>query len=112
MVIIPFELKVNSINCEAEIYIPNAFSPNGDGQNDDFRVFIKETSTLNQFQLSIFDRWGNQVFFSSDPSTSWDGSFQSQLLQEGIYLWSISYVSNNVDSNGEIILKGNVLLMR
>jgi gliding motility-associated-like protein len=72
------------------IYVPNAFTPNGDGTND---VFKAVGEGINTFKLYIFDRWGNMLFYSEDINKGWDGTFQgrssSEILQEDVYVWKI-----------------------
>jgi gliding motility-associated-like protein len=58
--------------CPAIVYIPNAFTPNNDGVNDTFKPIISGAIILN-YQISIFDRWGNLVFSSNNPEESWNG---------------------------------------
>lgn len=73
------------------IYAPNIFSPNGDGQNDRFTLYGNR-SVLSIRWLQVFDRWGNLVFSGqdlkpNDESTGWDGSFRSQAVLPGVYVW-------------------------
>ncbi len=70
-------------------YIPDAFSPNGDGVNDIFTgkgIFVKE------FEMMIFDRWGNLTFFSDDYNKPWDGkaNYGTETAQQDIYIYSIN----------------------
>lgn len=89
-----------------KLYIPSAFTPNGDGVNDIFRIppgtFIK----LKQF--SVYDRWGNKIFTTIDKSKGWDGNFKGRLIDAGTYV----YYLQGIDNNGEVLLKGTVLLVR
>jgi gliding motility-associated-like protein len=74
-------------------YIPNAFSPNGDGVNEGFKgtgVGI-DTTTYN---LWIFDRWGMQIFYSDDMEKVWDGHIQGKtgdIVQEDVYVWKVKF---------------------
>ncbi len=76
-------LTINMVDCECEVYIPNAFTPDQDGLNDHFEV--KQACVLAAFHLFIYNRWGQLVFESSDPDFKWDGTFQGQLLPQGVY---------------------------
>jgi len=70
---------VNVMACErCKLYIPTAFSPNNDGINDVFIPFTEADCVLNNFQLQIFDRWGNQIFESNNPTIGWDGKYKNQ----------------------------------
>lgn len=71
-------------------YIPNAFSPNGDGRNEGFKgtgIGI-DTTTYN---IWIFDRWGNQVFHSLDMEETWNGRFNGAMVQEDVYVWKVRF---------------------
>ena len=82
-------IKIIRIDDEYALYVPNAFSPNGDGVNETF--FAKGVG-IKDFKMYIFDRWGNQAFFSDDIYKGWDGRFQSKgetIVQEDDYIWKI-----------------------
>lgn len=74
--------------CPTKIYIPNAFSPNGDGINDIFDIAAFDTET---YELKIFDRWGNMVFRTRDHEDDWDGNYNNQLAESGVYTWVLAY---------------------
>ncbi len=69
----------------AKIYIPNAFSPNGDGNNDVWAV-LGDSVRINS--ITVFNRWGEKVF-EADSNTGWDGTYQSQLQPAGVYVYYI-----------------------
>lgn len=79
-----------------KVYIPNAFTPNNDSKNDVWRVF---TSGVKYFQATVFDRWGEKVFESSDLQHGWDGTFKGAPVQPGIY----TYIVNVTYLDGEVI---------
>lgn len=90
-----------------EIYIPNAFTPNGDGQNDRFR-FIPVGITDYHF-FRIFNRWGELVYSSTDFRSGWDGNVNGRPSKPDTYLWIVE----GIDLNGKKILrKGTVTLLR
>ncbi len=70
--------------CPTRYYIPNVFSPNDDGLNDYFSVYGSDILSL---KLSVYDRWGNQVFESESLEARWDGSFHGKPLDPGVYVW-------------------------
>ncbi|MCC7332844.1 MAG: gliding motility-associated C-terminal domain-containing protein [Flavobacteriales bacterium] len=88
------------------LYIPNAFTPNGDGFNDIFYAFGKNIIT---FEMMIFDRWGEKLFTSKSLDKGWDGTYSGKIVQTETYVWKIKYtdVLNNM---GEQI--GTVTLIR
>jgi gliding motility-associated-like protein len=74
--------------CPSAIYVPNTFTPNGDGLND---VFIPVGKNIASMQLLIFDRWGGVIFESNDPRMGWDGTFRGEPVKEDIYMWKLRY---------------------
>ena len=68
------------------IWIPNAFTPNGDHENDEF--FCKGVNVWD-FQMYIYDRWGNQVFHSSAIEQHWDGTYQGHDAEEAVYSYIV-----------------------
>ncbi|RMG91719.1 MAG: hypothetical protein D6706_17965, partial [Chloroflexi bacterium] len=67
------------------VYVPNAFSPDGDDNNEIFRVYGTEIATLN---LRIFDRWGQKLFESNDINQGWDGTYKGEPLPPGVYTYT------------------------
>ena len=100
-----FTVNVHAQSCS--LFMPNAFTPNGDGKNDLFR--IPESVKINLKQFSIFDRWGNKVFSTTKRNTGWDGSFKGVASAAGVYIYVIEGVSDN---KKKILLKGTVTLIR
>jgi len=79
-----------TINPAYTFYIPNAFSPNGDGRNEGFKgtgIGI-DTTTYN---LWVFDRWGNQVFHSMDLEETWNGRFNGVIVLEDVFVWKVRF---------------------
>jgi gliding motility-associated-like protein len=75
------------IEAEYQFFIPNAFTPNGNGNND---YFMGEGIGIAEFQMLIFDRWGNQIFKSTDQYTGWDGKLSNgDLAQIDVYVYKI-----------------------
>lgn len=103
-----------NVQFEPKIYAPNAFSPNGDGTNDFFRIFVSEKNVLAIESLDIFDRWGMQMYhgeqlplFSIDAG--WDGQYQGQVCNPGVYVW---YARVKLLTGESVLVKGDVVLMR
>lgn len=86
-IVCKYSIKVDSL---AKLYIPNTFSPNGDEQNDNFEIFGKNIQFL---KLTIFDKWGNMVFQTEDPNTSWNGSFKEQPVAQGVFAYVFEYIN-------------------
>ena len=86
-------------------FIPNAFTPNGDGVNDDFYVELQEGATVLSFQ--IFDRWGEKVHDGLYP---WDGNYKGKKAPEGVYVYRTNI--HLVDMDQDVERQGSVTLMR
>jgi len=102
------------------IQVPNVFTPNGDGVNDEFRVAYK---SLKSFQCWIYSRWGRKVYYWNDPQKGWDGKINGRDADEGAYFYVIRAYGTDFDKNskpdqltkrrvGEYTLKGDINLLR
>lgn len=96
------------------IFTPNAFTPNSDGVNDEFKLGVPESCEVIQFSLQVFDRWGRIVFETKDVYNSWDGNYDGQKVGEGVYLWRFTATLRNLDKQeiSEVEKKGTVILIR
>ncbi len=97
---------------DANIFMPNTFSPNGDGNNDVFYPRGKGVYTIKQ--LRIYDRWGEEVFAryqftANDLSKGWDGTFKGKLLQPDVYVYMMDVQCDNGETT---VYKGNVALIK
>jgi len=88
-------VTVDYSECECFIYIPNSFTPNGDGRNDQFKV--EYDCFFDAFTLDIFDRWGQLLFHSNDPNASWDGYNEGKQVPLGVYLYQLKYDSYGIE---------------
>ena len=70
------------------VWIPNAFSINNDGLNDDFRVV---TGAIKTIEISVFNRWGELLYRSNDPTKGWDGTYQGNDCQLGVYMYLVKF---------------------
>jgi gliding motility-associated-like protein len=68
------------------IYIPNSFTPNGDGLNDTFGVYGE---AIKDFRIQVFNRWGQLIFESSDVTQRWNGVFDGQQVPQGSYVYRV-----------------------
>ena len=89
-----------------KLYIPSAFTPNGDGLNDFFRIPDKVAITLKEF--SIFDRWGKKIFTTKDRMKGWDGMNNGKPANTGVYIYMIS----GSTPDGNVLSKGIITLIR
>jgi gliding motility-associated-like protein len=92
---------------DCEFYIPNAFTPNGDGINDGFGLI--GAADYSPFSFRVYSRWGQTVFRTVSSATRWDGNFKGLAMPAGAYPWIIDYVNKK---GRPIKLKGVVLLVR
>lgn len=100
-------VQVLDYECSAgQIFIPNAFTPNGDGINDEFRV---RSNILKSMHLEIYNRWGNKVFETDDINKYWDGYYRGKLDQEEVYGY---YFTGECLQGEKVVLKGNVTLLK
>lgn len=90
-------------------YIPNAFTPNGDGLNDVFSITGLPPESILRFNLQVFNRWGELVFSSSDIREGWDGRTKGDPCPDGNYIWVMYYED---DSGIHRTNKGQVILLR
>jgi gliding motility-associated-like protein len=99
-------------DCPAVVYVPQAFSPNQDGSNDSLFVFGKN---FQKFNLKIFNRWGQVVYASEDPTKPWSGTFNGQPAPAGVYPWVITYEfinKNNRNRKERATKNGSISLVR
>ncbi len=98
------------IDADVAIYVPNTFTPNGDGINEMF--FAQGIGIDNDnFEMWVFDRWGNLIFYTDDMNDGWDGTVQGNptLCQEDTYVWKIK-CKDMLDKKHDLI--GHVNLIR
>jgi gliding motility-associated-like protein len=100
---------VDTEECICDFYIPSAFSPNNDGVNDQFYPFFN-CDNFTGYSMSIFNRWGELVFKTSDISTGWDGFFKSESQEVDSYVWVIEYFDEL--RNKTIMKKGVLTLLK
>jgi gliding motility-associated-like protein len=92
---------------DVAVYIPNAFTPNGDGLNDDIKPMIFCDFVFEQFL--VFDRWGENVFTSYRLDKGWDGTYKGSPAPLGVYHY---FVKGRKSDGSPAMLKGNFTLIR
>ncbi|HWJ92856.1 MAG TPA: gliding motility-associated C-terminal domain-containing protein [Flavisolibacter sp.] len=98
------EVLVNEGVCQ--IYFPTAFTPNTDGRNDAFRVLTDYK--FETFHLTLYNRWGEKIFESYDPSRGWDGNYHGKASPSGAYIWFCQFRRRGNASS----LRGTVTVIR
>ncbi len=92
------------------IFSPNTFTPDGDGVNDTWKVQIQGIDVQN-FQLEIFNRWGEKVFESLDPDGEWNGTYgDGRIVKDGSYIWTVRAYDFENDNKYEF--KGTVTVLK
>lgn len=94
------------VSKEWNVYIPNAFTPNGDADND---VFMPVGYGLTQVKLLIFDRWGTQIFAGDENNPGWDGKLKGKLCEQGVYVYQAeikTMAGNTIKRVGHVTLLG------
>jgi len=89
-----------------EMYVPNAFSPNGDGTND---ILYVRGVCLESFNFMVFNRWGEKVFETTDIKKGWDGTYKGDIMNTSVFVYRLE--GKTYDGKG-FSSKGNVTLIR
>lgn len=108
-----FDLAVSPFRSDDQpIYIPNAFTPNEDNNNDVFKPELAEEITILDYRMMIFDRWGNKIFESQDINIGWDGTFKGEIMDPAIfaYVFEIEYFI--CEAPKKVILDGDLNLQK
>lgn len=91
---------------ETDVFLPSAFSPNGDDVND---VLFLRSNFIDEMEILIYNRWGEQVFASKDQGVGWDGTFRGEELAPDVYAYTLRVICIN---QAEYNIRGNVSLMK
>lgn len=100
-------VTINTKNCPIYFYVPNAFTPNNDGTNDSFKPLLK--GPVINYRFTVYNRYGNQVFTSSNPQQGWDGTFKSKKQDNAVFIWTCDYQFAGKELINQ---KGTVTLIR
>lgn len=104
-------INITVEQCNCDLMIPNAFSPNGDDKNDIFLPrFIKEGCSWANYHLSIYNRWGELVYFSNNIKKGWDGSIKNKNADGGIYMYYVAFIDQSTGKSKTY--KGDISLIR
>ena len=100
------------ITSEFSVYVPNSFTPNGDGLNDTFSPVLAATDALDSYELHIFNRWGEEVFFTKDPMEHWIGDVRDGDFYGGNGLYSYRLLMRVEGSSEMREVNGMITLIR
>jgi gliding motility-associated-like protein len=100
--------EMNVINCDVNpvLYVPNIFSPNGDGNND---VLYVHGQGIESLQFIVYDRWGEKVFETTDNTQGWDGKFRGKDMEPAVFMY---YLKAKMNNDEELKWKGSITLVR
>ncbi len=102
-------IKIGITECDPEVWLPTAFTPNGNNLNEEY---VTQTYNVSKYELRIFNRWGQMVFFSNDPSKHWNGQFEGADCPSGEYRYTCRFegpVRNKVTIREKV---GTVTIIR
>lgn len=100
-------IVISEKQCLAGFYIPNAFTPNNDGRNDTFKPLL--FGNIDSYIFTVYNRFGQKVFESSDISKGWDGIYKGMLQDSNVFLWICRY---NFKGNTIKTERGSVMLIK
>jgi gliding motility-associated-like protein len=100
-------IYVVSSNCiEKDVFVPNTFTPNGDGEND---ILYVRSSTLKNLYFAVYNRWGQLVFETTDIHIGWDGIYKGMKADPAVFAW---YLRGECYNKDKFKTQGNVTLIR
>jgi gliding motility-associated-like protein len=91
------------------LYVPNTFTPDNDEHNQNWFISVDGIDFEN-FYLVLYNRWGEVVWESRDPKTSWDGTYNGRIVPNGTYIWKITYKEK--DNDGKKFHTGSINVLR
>ncbi|MBI4930067.1 MAG: gliding motility-associated C-terminal domain-containing protein [Bacteroidetes bacterium] len=105
-------VMVEPLNCgyaDDQLFVPDAFSPNGDTKNDRMEVYYPNSGCIKEFMLIIYNRWGEKVFEADNITVLWDGTYKGKQMNTAVFVYymKVTFITGN-----ETVRKGNVSLIR
>jgi len=101
---------INLLPCNCQVILPNAFTPNGDNNNDVFRPIFVCNIPLSNYKFSVFNRWGERVFSTTSRNKGWDGLLRNYSQSTGTYFYTPRF--KNPESGNIESYRGNVILIK
>ncbi len=89
-----------------DIFVPNAFTPNNDGQND---IVYVRSQTLKTLRFYIYSQWGEQLYYGTNIASGWDGTFKGNSQPTGVYIYTLKATMND---GREINKKGTITIIK
>jgi len=110
-VTIPVTLDIEALPCKAKVFVPNIFTPNFDGINDELVPQIKSDFDIVDYKFQVLDRWGQVVFSSNTVLEGWNGDVRGGPAGVGVYIWTMEY-ELQADTRRRFVESGDVLIRR
>jgi gliding motility-associated-like protein len=101
--------RIVQVVSEVIIFAPNTFTPDGDEFNQQWFLYI-DGIDISQFDLFIFNRWGEIVWESHDPAASWDGTYLGKIVQDGTYTWTLE--TKDLTNDKKYTFGGHITIIR
>ncbi len=105
-------IEISLFDEENPFYVANVFSPNDDNVNDCFQAVVDASFDIINFNIKVFDRWGNLLFSSNDMEACWDGRFNNREVVPGVYVYLVDMTVNGCDGVKEVRKMGDVTVIR
>lgn len=102
------DCDVQDLDCT--VFIPNVISPNDDGINDEFSFGYAASCEVTDFRVALFDRWGSELYSSTDPSFKWTGEFKGEQLPPGVFVYIAEIYFK--DASAPVLRRGDVTMIR
>ncbi|MEM9023080.1 MAG: gliding motility-associated C-terminal domain-containing protein, partial [Bacteroidota bacterium] len=99
---------IREIDCTVDV--PNVFTPNGDGFNDE--LLVTSSCEFVEFKLTIYNRWGNEVYVTENPNIGWDGRANGLEVPAGAYFWTLDFQHNVVVNLDRLGIRGDLTILR
>lgn len=102
-------MQIVTVYPEQIFYAPNAFTPNGDEMNQTWKVYMSGYDFKN-FDLSVFNRWGELIWHTNDVNSEWDGTYKGNKVSDGVYTWSL--VTKDIVTDKKYYYRGHLNIIR
>ncbi|MFN3404867.1 MAG: PKD domain-containing protein [Cytophagaceae bacterium] len=100
----------NVVNlCEPQIYVPKAFTPNGDGVNDFFELFGQNVLNV---EFTLFNKWGEVIYSTTKLNEKWDGTYRGEIIPAGAYAFVVKYSGETINGIEEKVQKGDITVIK
>lgn len=96
--------QILNVTSNNNLYIPNAFSPNGNGRNELFIPVYTGSEDLYNYSLAIYNRWGQEIFYTEEINRGWNGIYNGALVKSGVYVYKLRYRGkvNKIEKIGHV----------